>query len=355
MKNLFSVFIILTVLGSCKKKDDKSDFDRGAMLSSLSTNLILPSISDLETNLNQLNLSSNSFVENVNQENLDLIKLDFLETYKAYQRCKMFDFGPMSDYGISSAMNTYPTDTTKISANIEAGSYSLTSVENITAIGLPAIDFLLFKDTDTQILNNFSGNSNAENRKTYLTDLTTKMKNEFSMVADKWQSYQMTFNSADGNDIGGSTSILFNAFIKDIELLKNAKIGIPGGFQTSGQTLPNYCEGFYSGVSTDLAIENTQALQDLFNGLNAISFDDYIKDVESDDIDTSLSDNINSQFQKILSKLQKIGNPLSQKVDSNSTDVVDAHNEIKKLVTFVKTDMSSILGLLITFQDNDGD
>lgn len=355
MKFILSTSVLVLLFCSCKKDKDKVEFDRGAMLVNISSNIILPALTEMEESLDQLELSVNSFNSNVSQVTLDAAKAQFVEAYKTYQRCKMYDFGPMADYGITAGMNTYPTDTGKISSNISSGSYNLSSADNITAIGLPAMDYLLYDGSDTEILNLFSSHSNANNRKNYLSAVCQKMNSEFSVMTGQWQSYKATFDAADGNDIGGSSSILFNAFVKDIELLKNAKIGIPAGFQTSGQTLPNYVEALYSVQSIELAIENTKALQNLFVGGTGISFDDYIRDVESDDIKISLADNINNQFEIIETKLSSVGTPLSDKVNSNQTAVSDAWNEIKKLVTYSKTDMSSILGLLITFQDNDGD
>lgn len=355
MKIILSISVLLFLLGSCKKDKDNVEFDRGGMLANISSNVIFPSLSNMEDKLIQLNVSTNSFTSNPTQTALATLRTDFIKTYKAYQGCKMYDFGPMADYGISASTNTYPSDTSKIIANINSGTYNLSSAENITAIGLPAIDYLLYSGSEAEVLYDFAGHANAINRKNYLMAVIEKMKTEFSAMTAQWQSYKTIFNAADGNDIGGSTSILFNAFVKDIELIKNAKIGIPAGFQTSGQTLPNYVEGFYSGISIDLAIENTSALQNLFNGATSASFDDYIKDVESEDVQISLADKMNGQFEIIKSNLTLIGNPLSDKVNSDPVPVSNAWNEIKKLVTYSKTDMSSILGLLITFQDNDGD
>lgn len=355
MKIQYSILVLFLALISCKKDKDKVEFDRGAMLSNLSSNVILPALSNTESEFNTLHTKVETFTSNPTEENLSSVRSGYVIAYKAFQTCKMFDFGPMADYGITAATNTYPTDTSKILSNINSGTYNLSSAENITAIGLPAIDYLLYKASSAEIIQDFSSHSLAGNRKDYLLDLSLKMKTEYSAMTDQWQNYMNTFDAADGNDIGGSTSILFNAFVMDIELLKNAKVGIPAGFQTSGQTLPTYVEGYYSGISIDLALENCNALQNLFNGANGVSFDDYIRDVESEDIEVSLSDNINNQFETIKTKLTAIQNPLSDKVNSNPDAVNAAWNEIKKLVTYVKTDMSSILGLLITFQDNDGD
>ncbi|MBD3638819.1 MAG: imelysin family protein [Crocinitomicaceae bacterium] len=354
MKNYLIICLIAALLVGCKK-DDKPEFDRKAMLTNMASTVIQPAYTGMAADLAALHTSATNFTANPTVTALNTLKSDFIEAYKTWQHCKMFDFGPMMDYGIKASMNTYPTDTVQIQNNVSTGVYTLTALENVDAIGFPAIDFLLYYQGETAVINSFTTDPNATNRKTYLTDVTAKMKSEFDLVVSGWSSYESSFIASDGNDAGSSTSLLFNEFVKDIELLKNAKIGIPAGQQTGGMPLPDYVEAYYSGISTSLAIESIIGLKNVFNGATGSGFDDYIKDVEGEDVTVSLADNINTQFDVCKSAVNTIGNPLSDKVTTANTTVNNAYLEIKKLVTYCKTDMSSTLGLLITFQDNDGD
>ncbi|UKN02072.1 imelysin family protein [Paracrocinitomix mangrovi] len=349
-QRIFILVLAAVSLVACDK-NKKEDFDRSAMLNNMVNTVIAPSYNQMESSLDDLDTKANSFTANTDATNLNALKSSFVNAYTAFQQVKMLDFGPFMDYGVKASMNTYPTDTVQIGSNITNGSYTLGSLDNVDAIGFPAIDFLLYHTDESAIITEFLD----VNRQTYLTDLTAKMKSEFALVMSGWSSHQAAFIAADGNDASSSTSLIFNEFVKDIELLKNAKIGIPAGQQTGGMTLPNYVEAYYSGISTDLALTNLTALKNVFNGGAGIGFDDYIKDVEDDETTVSLADNINNQFDICIQAVQDIGTPLSEKVDTNPTAVNTAFLEIKKLVTYGKTDMSSTLGLLITFQDNDGD
>ena len=353
----YSLTLLVLCLGilSCNKDEDKEEFDRGTMLTNMASSVIEPAYNDLNAHLIQLDNAATSFTADPNSNTLNSLKSSFVAAYKSLQHCKMYNFGPMMDYGVKNAMNTYPTDTTQINANISSGSYNIGSAENIPAIGFPAIDYLLYSGDETAILNSFTTDTDAANRKTYLTDITGKMKDEFAFVVSGWQTYESDFIAADGNDVSSSTSLLYNEFVKDIELVKNAKVGIPGGYQTGGQTLPTYVEAFYSGISIELAKESLLGLTTAFNGGTGLGFDDYIKDVEGEEVTASLADNINNQLALCSQKIEVIGTPLSANLSSNSNAVSEAYAECKKLVTYCKTDMSSTLGLLITFQDNDGD
>ncbi|MEO9533036.1 MAG: imelysin family protein [Crocinitomicaceae bacterium] len=355
MKKLGYAFLSLLVLIGCNKPPEQTDFDRGAMLTNMSTSIIDPAYSALGASLGHLKADANAFVQSASITTLNQLKSTFNQTYLDFEACKMFNFGAIEDYAIVTAMNTYPTDTTKIASNISSGTYTLGALENFQAIGLPAIDYLLFHADELEIISEFTIDLEANNRKSYLIDLCNKMDEEFDLALSGWENSKLDFAAADGNDVGSSTSLLFNAFVKDIELVKNAKIGIPAGFQTAGEILPHYIETYFSEQSITLAVANLTALQNLFNGKDGLGFDDYIRDVEDNSVENSLADQINAQFELCISKINAIESPLSEKVNSDHATVTEAYNEVKTLVTYVKTDMSSILGLLITFQDNDGD
>lgn len=350
-----AVIIAFSLLTGCKKPNEQIDFDRGAMLTNISTSIIDPAYNQMEISLELLNTDASSFAAAPSVSTLNQLKSAFNQAYLDFEGCKMLNFGTMEDYGVVNAMNTYPTDSAKIISNISSGSYALGAVDNSQSIGLPALDFLLFHKNETDIITEFTLGLNAANRKMYLTDLVEKMDTEFKLVQAGWAASKVDFASADGNDIGSSTSLMFNAYIMDVELVKNAKIGIPAGFQTAGDILPHYVEAYHSEQSISLAIANLNALKSLFNGNGGIGFDDYIKDVEDDSVENSLVDKINDQFDLCITKLAEISAPLSNKIETDITKVNEAYTEIKLLVTYTKTDMSSILGLLITFQDNDGD
>jgi len=352
---LILLFAAAALIASCKE-EEKPEFDRKAMLTNMASAVIIPAYQTLNSSFAVFYTKANDFITNPTTTTLADLRAQYIVTNKNYQRCAMFSFGPALDYGIKGAFNTFPTDSAKIEANITAGTYTLGSVANATAIGFPAIDYLLYFGSESEIIAKFTTDSEAANRTIYLTDLIFKMKTEFQPVLDQWNgSYQSTFIAADGNDVASSCSFLLNEFVKDIELVKNAKIGIPSGQQTGGATLPTYVEAYYSGLSTTFAYESLVGLETCFTGASGSGFDDYIRDVESDDVTPSLADNIIDQFGICKTKMDALADPLSTTVTTNFASVNDVYLELKKLVIYCKTDMTSMLGILITYQDNDGD
>lgn len=351
---LLSIAITLGVT-SCNKPEEQ-EFDREAMLTNIASGHILPEYQNLNTELAQLELLAGGFAGATSLENLNLLRDQFVTTYLCFQRVKMFDFGPAGDYTFKASTNTYPTDPDKINANIESGSYVLGSAGNTDAIGLPAIDYLLYSGADTDVLNRFSVDAHAENAKTYLLALIDKIRSELSLVKAEWDgAYYDTYIAANGTDVGSSISLLFNEWVKDIELLKNAKIGIPGGQFSGGETFPTYVEAYYSGISQQLALESVTALKRVYTGGTGVGFDDYMQFVEENEGTTVAAGEITNQFDVCHTKIAGLGNPFSEDIPVNFSGFEETFQEIKKLVAYVKTDVPAALGVLITFSDTDGD
>jgi predicted lipoprotein len=69
----------------------------------------------------------------------------------------------------------------------------------------------------------------------------------------------------------------------------------------------------------------------------------------------TLNQAIKDQFTLAKNKLALIPDPLSTQMTSNAPAVDAAYMELVKLLVLLKTDMTSALGVVITYQDGDGD
>lgn len=345
----------LLAITACKKTT-APEFDRSALLTHTANVEIKPALIQFTEDLVLLSDAATIFESAISFDNLSALRTAFSNAYLQFQTIKMYDFGPAAINGIKASMNTYPTDSEKINANITSGSYILGAVSNVAAIGFPALDYLLFDGSDTDVLNRFAVDPDATNAIAYLDALIAKMNLDFAPVMSDWNTgYTETFIKADGTDIGSSISILYNEFVKDLELLKNAKIGIPAGFFSGGETFPTYVEAYYSAESKALALTNITALKDVFTGGNGIGFDDYMNYVgETEDLPLAASE-ITAQFDICYEKINALGDPLSSDIPVNFEGFNEAFQEIKRLVAYAKTDVPTTLGVLITFSDTDGD
>lgn len=354
-------------LSDCKKKKESEEeelensFDKTGMLTNYADALVIPNFLNAKKSLDSLTQSYNTFAQNINEPNLLAVRQKFLSAYIQLQHIWTFEYGPAENELIRINFNTYPADTTQIQTNITSGSYDFNLASNIDAKGLPAIDFLLYGKnlSDAQIVNLFASSAN---RVTYVTNCLNEMQNKLNTVIAAWNSgYRNTFINSKGSEIGSSLGVLVNQLNYEVDLLKNGKIGIPLGKKSLGVIYPEKCEAYYANtISVQLAKECLVNIENTYlgrskNGNDGLGLDDYLDALKIQHTSGSLNSSIKNQFAVAKSKLAAVNEPLSSSIVSNPADVDAAYVELVKLLVLLKTDMPSALGIVITYQDGDGD
>lgn len=354
----FIVALLLTVTAlvtvNCKKKTDEpiveDDFNKSELLSNVATNIIIPQYLNFQAELNQLSIDYSTFIGDQTTGNLSIVQDQLIETYISWQNAKTFEIGPAMNIGLRAAIGAFPTDTAQVTANAASGSYNLGSLSNASAIGLSAIEFMLFRHNE---LSYFSDNGYQQ----YGTDVIQKMQNEINQVVAQWQGgYSSTFIASTGTESTSSFSRLVNEFNLDYELIKNAKVGIPIGKQSLGILRPEYIEARRSGIALQLIEAGVKQSKRLFNG-NKLDgsagkgFDDYLIALDK----STLVNSINSKYDQILAAENALSGTFEQNLDANLQGLDNLYLRMAEIVVMTKTDMPSAFGVLITYQDNDGD
>ena len=118
---LLTIIFIVTFFVSCEdSKEDQVEqtFDRSLVLLNWSDNIITPSYEAFQEKLGKLKISVDKFKSNVTQENLDLVRSEWVHAYKAWQHVEMFNIGKAEEMYYSSKMNVYPANISRIKPNI---------------------------------------------------------------------------------------------------------------------------------------------------------------------------------------------------------------------------------------------
>lgn len=368
----FSASTLLLLLGAvllgavgCKDPAPGEDlsFDQSALLSNLSSNIIVPNYEDLNTSLAQLESSASDFGMNPDQASLDDVRADFVAAYTAWMRCSTFEFGPAADRSLRAQVNTFPTDTDQIESNYLSGSFDLDQASNLDAKGLPALDYLLYGmgGSPEAVLAEYNDTNKGPGLIAYLEAVITDLRAQVNPIPGEWTStYQAPFKENLGTDVGSSMGQFVNQFNFDYELLKKPRLGIPLGVQTLGTPLPEKSEALYSGISTDLIMAHFNSIADLYHGLSQAGVDGYglheaLQSLAANYNGLPLADAISAQINTTRTALSRIPGPLSETVVNDPSLANEAYSEVQKLLVLFKTDMTSSLGILITYADNDGD
>lgn len=368
---VIAVCVLALVESGCKTDDagPSSDFDRTELVVNAGNNIIIPNFQSLSTAADALDASIIAFNAAPTSLALTTAQEKFKLAYSAWEHCAAFNFGPAQTALLDKNLNIFPTNDEKIDANIASTTtIDLNNLSNLDAKGLPALDYLLFgTGTDnTGILQAYTSDNNAEKRKQYLAAVSANVKNLCNTVLNAWLpsggNYIATFTNATGTDIGSAIGLLINGIAYDLDILKNYKVAIPVGIipgptPQNGTAIPENVEAFYSGISASLAFTELITLEDIYLGRSTqgdgAGLSEYLQTIELNGI--SLDNSIKDQFTIASGKLQSLADPLSVTINTDPADVKATYTELQKLLVLLKSDMTSALGVQITFEDNDGD
>ena len=355
--------VVLVTIVACGDKNnggvEPTSFDRRTLLQNIADNLIKPAFSDLQKSTLDLKSSIDIFVKTPNSTNLESLKTKWVETYTAWQFANGYNLGPAGEEGLRKGLieeiGTFPTNTVKIEELISINDTSFQSFARDTR-GFPALEYLIYADNALAKLQAES------NRRNYLTALGNHLKIKVDFVANEWASgtFKTTFIADNATSVGSSTSNFYNEFVKNYEALKNFKIALPLGRRV-GQTQaePQKSEAYYSGKSLDMLKTHFQACENIWygkskTGADGIGFKEYLEAVEGG---KALITATETQMTAIKTTLVAIptNKTFAQLIETNDPSVLTLQVESQKMVRYFKSDLSSLLGIAITFSSGDGD
>ncbi len=359
---LFCSFGVL--LSACNDNSNNSSidtFDRELMLTHWADNIIIPRYETYVSSLEDLESKTEEFITNASVDNFDVLRSSWLSSYTAWQAVSMFEIGKAEENGLRNYTNIYPTDTNKINQNIAEHDYNLTLPSNFDAQGFPALDYLLYglsedKSEAAYLLT-------QSDRNLYLSLLVTRLKLLAEAVVDDWKSgYREEFIANKGSSATASVDKIVNDFLYYYErFLRAGKVGIPAGV-FSGSSLSHTVEAPFCGVySKDFLLASLTAVQDFFNGKSHLSngtgesLNAYLDYLNTKIEGADLAVLINSQFDSARNKINSLNQNLKKQVETDNVKMLEAYDELQKVVILFKVDMMQALNIKVDFIDADGD
>jgi predicted lipoprotein len=361
---ILGLLIALSIIIACDNNETTNDkissFDRSVFLKDFAEKIIKPNFTSLKSKTDALDVAIQKFADNSNEINLLAAQAAWEEAYTIWQHCNAFNFGP-AEFPVFGTLNEnigiFPVNTIKIEDNIKNNNLSFDNFFRDTR-GFLALDYLLFDlDNNSNVLEKYS--ETAQVRKQYLKNVSADIKKKVDDVNKGWATYSTTFTDNNGTNAGSSTSYLYNEFIKSFETIKNFKVTLPAGKRV-GQTKsePDKVEAYYSGKSVKFLKEHIKAINNIWagldrNGNDGLGFEEYLFSVTGG---KELIISTKSQLSIVNTAINALPEGrLSATIETNNTVVEKLGNELQKQTRFFKSDMSSLLGIAITFSSGDGD
>jgi uncharacterized protein len=359
-KNIFFIFLLgaMCVLSACDEggENPTTTFDRKAMLENYAGNFIKPAFAASLESSQILQKTINQLVINQTDPNLAAAKAAWETAYLQYLEAQPFNFGPAGEEGLTKSLHeeiaTFPVAESKMIGFINANDTSFSNFARDTR-GFFAIEKMLYKDGLDSL--------KKSNYRNYLKACSNHLVQKIATVNTAWATYQTAFVAQNGTDVGSSTSIFYNEFLKSYELAKNYKLGLPLGKRIGqNSTEPNKVEALYSGKSLKFLKAHFGVIVNLWyaNAANAPNSGVGLrKYIESTTGGAVLVTNTEAQIKAIKTEFDKLDENLilSETLQKDPAKFEPLFTEMQKMTRFFKSDLSSLIGIAITFSSGDGD
>lgn len=366
-KLLLSLALASSLFISCGEDDSSAngDFDYTTITTNVADNIIAPRYEEFQKATAQLKSDASTFNSTPNEANLTALQNSYKTANIAWQRVSFPGVGyPTTVSDLPKLINTFPTDTTKINELINDQDPNYSSTRFRDAFGFPALDFILYGASKANTVIKFTTAANAQGAKNFLTAAVEQLNNEATKANNYWKNNTNGAVTAfkTNNEVNASSpfNLFFNGFMADVELLKNAQLGLPLGVYNLGTPQPDQAEALYSEIGIELWTEKLAALKKVYlgeseQGVNEVGFDDFLIDQNIKRNGESLHDLILEVFTNIENTVADFDGTFNEEISTNKTAVTQLHSYKKELTAYLKVDMHNALGTTINFDSGDGD
>lgn len=357
MQRLLLVSILLLGLSACKDNTGSptatKGFDRGSMLAYYADQHIQPAFDSLSTAAQELHSRLLGLAAQPSPLQLGELRASWSRVYLHWQTAAIYNVGPAAEQGLrkrlAEELGTFPVSETKINNYLNAGDTSFANFDRDSR-GLFAIEYLLFAGTEADALARLAQTP----VRNYLLALSNRFRSESARVARDWRGYRSEFVGNTATSAGSPTVQLYNEFLLAYEGLKNFKLGLPLGLRMGqSQAEPQKVEALYSGQSLLGIARQMQALEAFWRGNSTTGFRAYLLSSTGGE---ELVNRTETQLRIIEARITACGTGrLDSLISANPQPAIELHTELQRNTRFFKSDMSSLLGLTITFSSGDGD
>lgn len=359
MQRLLFLFLAASFLlvTACDPKTSGTDddgpmlpsFDRKAMLEDWANDVIIPAYDAASTTSAQLATSAFDFASSASDEALETLREDYQSAYLTWQALSPFLMGRAEEINLRFRANTYPADTELTEQNISTEDFNLELPSQTVAQGFPALDYLLYADTDQLLATGPEANARRE----YIATLTITLRDLINTAKSEWTaSFVTSFSLNDGNSATASVDRTVNDYIFHFEkFLRAGKVGIPAGV-FSDMPLSDRAEALYSGNSKALFLASLSASESFFANNGLAAYLDALNVTRDGEL---LSAKISNQFAAIRTASEDLDESFSTQVTNNNVQMLTLFDEMQRLVVLLKVDMLQALSINVDYVDADGD
>lgn len=352
----------------------RQDIDalKSRLVSEIGEQVMVKSYQSFKQQVTDLNLLAQKFCQSADQASLETLQTQWRASMAAWMRTETFRLGPVVDALLDYKIFFLPVNPNQIEdaiAGTEPKSISASYLLNgsVARKGLPAIEYLIFSasgDKQTVLQGFTSESAGASRRCDYLHAVTQDLEINADSLLDAWMGKETNYlaswqNAGKGSEVymtvQEAVDTLVNSMAVSLENIKDKKLSAPAGLGENKSPKPSKLESLRSLNSLENIKNNLLGFNSVYlntvNSDNYYGFDDYLVDIGA----TELDQKIRQQFATVIKAVERIPEPLSQAVLTDTDNIQMASEQIRELLRLIKQDMASELGVVIGFNSADGD
>ena len=353
MKNIKYISLLMIaitmIIVACSSSDDNI-FSIENNLEDIFDSGIRPQVQELQNEAANFDLLVTAFNETPNEENFNALRTSWQTLTLSWKSLEAITIGDFALISRVTAIHFWPIEVETLQQNIQ--NYTETDFSlDARARGLGALEYILFAND----YNTFINNDNATNYIAYLNVITDQLRSDINSYDQAWLDFEEEFKTGVESSVTGTQSELINEVIVtffDIIVTK-----IQGAILSNEEgTVPLNSETPYSELSLEIIEVQIEFIERLFSGnfsesIGTVSIYDQLNDLGRSD----LVENLDTQFELVLSNLLTEENSLEYLIINNSQNLETIEDSIRTLSVLISNDVVSALDILITASDNDGD
>ncbi|MEM9000620.1 MAG: imelysin family protein [Bacteroidota bacterium] len=347
------LFLIST--SGCDEKSRKEPFDVNLFLQEITLKVILPTLDEFKKETELLSKEAKAYTSSGSLLQLKAVRAQWVKTAHVYERTYNFYFGPAKSRFLHRAIYNWPTVPKTIENMLSSKAINEETMTKASPQikGLAALEYLLFKE-DLDVVH--SEMTEHEPRRAYLLHCTKFLETQAKRLVRIWnpegENYAETFVTSRATGINDPFNLLFNGLYNAANTSKVTKIGKPGGFEKSPRTNPHKVQAPYSNESLSLTLASLDVIDEVFFGNGHPNISQYITSLAEDEL---INERIKKAVKEIKEAIAAIPVPLEEAVETHPAAVENLHVKLTALNIWMGVDARSILSVILTSTDNDGD
>lgn len=347
-------------LTACDEGPDPGEFDENAMLRQIADNVMLPVLVDFDTSAGALEAAVSAFADGPTEATLATAREAWLAARAVWKQSQAFAFGPVK--GDLSAAIDWVADPAAIDDVVATGGpFDSASVDKLgtNRKGMMALEYLLFdpEASDADVVARLEGNGAA-----FARALGQNLAAKATTLREAWDPSSGAYVDEFGN--AGTTSDLYkspkdalDALVNEILFLADTAanlIAAPLGLKTGGTPAPELEESRLSDSSLADVENRVRGIDAIWEGrfgdLDGLG----LSDMAGSRSEALVSD-VRNAIDKSFEALEAVPVAMTAALTEAPAELEAAFNAVIALKQIIGSDVVTVLGVTLTFNDNDGD